>query len=90
LDAVIGPADSEGGDVFSFAVVTPSSIASEVPRWGRGLLILPSFSWPAVQAFVERLLIRAARPTWDEVAAELCKETNWEFESYENYRSTDV
>ena len=82
LDAVIGPEGSEGGDNFSFAVVTPNALAVDEPRWGRGLLIVSVFSWPVIHALVERLLSRAARPSWPEVAAELAKELNWEFERY--------
>ena len=83
LHAEIGPADTEGADSFAFAAVTPASLQREsAPVWGRGYLFLPEFSWPAVEQALEKLLMHAARPTWDQVATELNKELRWEFDNY--------
>lgn len=82
VDAQIG-GEGEGADTFSFTVVTPEFLKTEgSTQWGRGSLILPTFSWSAVEAAVERLLSHAARETWEQVAQELAKELRWEFENY--------
>ena len=86
ITATIGPLDSNGGDNFSFAVATPSALAeSEHFRWGRGILIVSSFSWPAIEHSVNRLLAHAARNTWREVAQALNKELLWEFDNYQSF-----
>jgi hypothetical protein len=84
--AVIGPSDGKGGDNFSFEVTTPNALSeANYSRWGRGLLIVDSFSWSAVENKINGLLAHAARNTWVEVARELNKELHWEFENYQSY-----
>jgi hypothetical protein len=51
-------------------------------RWGRGLLLIETFSWPAVERMIERLLARASAATWHEVAAKINLELLWEFDNY--------
>jgi hypothetical protein len=86
LQAVIG-SDVSSGDVFSFNAVTPAHLESAGTLWGRGLLVVPEFAWPTVRSAVERLLLHAARPSWELVAAELNKSLYWE---YDNYRPAKV
>ena len=82
-EATIGPTDSPGEEIFGFHVVTPSAIdVRNRFRWGRGLLIVPSFSWEAVDLALARLRSHASRDSWDEVARELAKNLIWEFENY--------
>jgi len=82
-EAEIGSTNSEGADIFSFTVATPSALTSETRfLWGRGLLIVPSFSWETVDLALARLLAQATRPTWPEVVHELSKNMHWEFENY--------
>ena len=83
IEAEIGAAGLPGADVFSFQVVTPKYLMREsLPRWGRGLLIVPQFTWPAVETSLQKLLMHATGPNWSAVAAELAKELHWEFEHY--------
>jgi len=82
LEVEIG-SDGSGADTFSFTVITPAAFArAELPRWGRGHLVVAEFDWAVVRRSIERLLAHAARETWDQVAAELNKELGWEFEGY--------
>jgi len=82
-EATIGPKDSAGEEIFGFQVVTPSALTpADRFQWGRGLLIVSSFSWETVDLALARLLAHASRDSWDEVARELAKNLNWEFESY--------
>lgn len=83
IEAEIGAAGLPGADVFSFQVVTPKYLMREsLPRWGRGLLIVPQFTSPAVESSLQKLLMHATRSEWSAVAAELAKELHWEFEHY--------
>ena len=85
LQASIGPKGAEGEELFEFQVVTPSFLAKEgLPRWGRGLLIVEQFSWETVDRALERLLARAQRNTWAEVAVVLNHELHWEFDNYQS------
>jgi hypothetical protein len=82
-EATIGPKDSEGEEIFGFQVVTPSALTPHDRfQWGRGLLIVDSFSWETVDLALARLLAHASRHSWNEVAGELAKSLNWEFENY--------
>ena len=82
-EATIGPKDSPGEEIFGFQVVTPSALSpSDRFQWRRGLLIVSSFSWEIVDLALARLLAHASRESWDEVARELAKNLNWEFENY--------
>jgi len=84
VTATIGPTGSSAGDNFSFLVATPSALAeSGTVGWGRGILIVESFSWADVERSINRLLAHAARDTWQEVAHALNKELLWEFDGYQ-------
>lgn len=72
--AVVGEAGGAGAEGFYFAAVTPIALLQAgAAEWGRGLLILPRFSWPAVEAKLRNLLAGAHRETWVEVVDELSK-----------------
>ncbi|VXB72693.1 conserved hypothetical protein [Luteimonas sp. 9C] len=81
--AKIGPSCVSAGDDFSFAVATPSALAeSKTFGWGRGTLVVDSFSWLQVEDAIDRLLAHASRPSWQEVAQALNHELLWEFDGY--------
>ena len=83
ITANIGASDGAGGDNFSFVVATPSALVeSGTPQWGRGTLIVESFSWADVERMLGRLLAQASGETWQEIAQTLNKELRWEFEGY--------
>ena len=86
FQAFIGPGGTDTRDkeeVFNFTVITPTRLAhSTEAAWGRGRLIIPLFDWAVVAQSVAALLVRCARPTWEEVAAELNKEMLWEFDRH--------
>ena len=83
MSATIGPSNGTSGDNFSFVVVTPSAFAeSSRFGWGRGTLIVESFSWLKVEHSVNRLLAHASRESWQDVAEVLNHELLWEFDGY--------
>jgi len=84
IEAEIGVRGEKGADIFSFTVVTPSALGEANSRWGRGLLIVPRFTWQGVQAALDKLLAHCHGETWDEVSANLNKELHWEFENYQS------
>ena len=89
FEATIGPSGSSAAEIFAFAVATPTALAREERfRWGRGLLIMPRFSWEAVDLALARLLAHAARPSWSEIAQMLNQNLHWEFENYQPHVST--
>lgn len=84
--ATVGPDTGNAGDDFSFTVATPSALAeSERFGWGRGTLIVDSFSWLQVEHSLNRLLAQASRSSWQEVAQTLNHELQWEFDGYRPY-----
>jgi len=83
VTARIGPAGGDAGDYFQFLVGTPAGLAKEgFTGWGKALLVVPEFSWSAVERAVDRLLAQCAAPSWQEVAAALSQYLMWEFENY--------
>src|ERR1043166_69748 len=79
FQALIGPKDGEGEEVFRFSIVTGKRITEFAEgQWGRGKLIMPIFEWNMVVHAVAKLLAQRARATWGEVVAELSKELLWD------------
>jgi hypothetical protein len=88
IQADIGPVDGEGADTFNFEVWTPDALARRVQAderafWARGMLILPRFSWRAVETAIAQLVHSFAGQSWDEIAGKLSRFARWEFEDYE-------
>jgi hypothetical protein len=85
INAEIGPL-SGGAENFAFIVATPDHVLPSCGvRWGRGYLIVDRFSWEAVEAALNKLLLFADRPTWKESVAQLGKELHWEFDGYSEF-----
>ena len=79
FQALIGPKDGEGEEVFRFSIITAKRVDELTEgQWGRGKLIMPVFEWNTIVQAVARLLAQSARPTWGEVVAELNKELVWD------------
>ena len=70
----IARVDTDESQEFKFVVLTISEVVSiNGGFWGRGILILPSFSWEKVHAWIMSLLSDISVETWDEVMIELNK-----------------
>ena len=86
LEATIGPDSSDASEIFAFSVVTPTALSRETRfRWGRGLLIIPTFSWEAVDHALARLLAHCSRDSWAQVAQQLNQNLHWEFDNYREH-----
>ncbi len=84
IEAEIGEEGKEGADIFNFSVVTPQFL-SEHPetRWGRGYLLMNSFSWKETEQMLNKLLSFVKEDSWEAGSQELCKELHWEYENYQ-------
>ncbi len=72
--ALIGPRGGTLAEPFGFTVVTPSFLAaSPEPVWGRGLLVVNTFSWQTVAVAVAQLLAQCASADWDGISSELLR-----------------
>jgi hypothetical protein len=84
--AAIGPKDDDAEEMFSFEVVTPRYLErSSLPRWGRGLLVIESFTWEDVIAALAALLAQAQRESWEETIEALNRELHWDFNNREPF-----
>ncbi len=82
--ADIGPKGKEGADIFFLTVVTPTHLAKRSGYvWGKGYLIVESFSWQTVEMAIEKLLSHCSGADWVEVAGKLNRVLGWEFENYQ-------
>ena len=52
-----------------------------LPRWGRGLLVIESFSWADVIAALAALLAQAQRESWPDTIEALNHELHWAFDN---------
>lgn len=84
VQALMGPLGGEGEESFEFTVVTRSALDRlGLPRWGRGLLVIESFSWEAVEEALQKLLRQCTGQDWEQVATSLNRFLCWEFDEYQ-------
>jgi len=84
--ASIGPSGEAAAELFYFDVVTPAYLAkAQESRWGRGLLVVPEFSWGAVDRAIERLVSHATGNTWAEISHKLSQELTSEYANYHRH-----
>jgi len=76
--ALIGPRGGAGAEAFAFTVATPAHLLRLGPTWGRGYLVVESFDWEPVVRAIAELLVKCARPSWEEVVADLNRELRWQ------------
>lgn len=83
IEVQIGHAGGEEVETFSFTAMTPRALARyrEV-RWGRGCLLMQTFSWAEVQWVLARLLGAIEVESWTEAVVELRQFMDWEFDDY--------
>lgn len=86
LELLIGEESREGGDLFYLMVVSSAYISEKVRDsgglFGRGYLIVPSYSYDQVCDTLSKLCRRSAGATWDNVADKLAQFMEWEFDNY--------
>jgi hypothetical protein len=83
----VGPADGPGEESFGVTVCSPQWLAAKIEREGplilRHYIVASEFSWPTIEAVVERVFASIVADTWDEIAHEVARIGHWEFEDYQ-------
>jgi hypothetical protein len=87
VQALIGPADSDGEESFGMQICTPEWFAAQGMdganiRSGVHTLFVSTYNYRAIRAFIERAVHRAEAETWREIAEKLCWLGHWEFADY--------
>tara|TARA_B100000959_G_scaffold281427_1_gene345438 strand:+ start:113 stop:454 length:342 start_codon:yes stop_codon:yes gene_type:complete len=83
IELDVGSRGTSGADMFSISVVTPKYMLDNPERnWGKGYLVMNSFSWDSVEKTLQNMIDAVEGNSWDEVAKLLCVNFNWEFEDY--------
>lgn len=82
----IGPANSEGGELFYLTVCSPKALAKAAEKdgflWGRHHLIVPEYNLKAITGIITKFVERCSGDSWTEVATKLNRIASWEFEDY--------
>lgn len=90
LQAMIGPLDTDGEDLFQFVVCTPDWFADNLLRptkiiSGEHTLFVTEYDYKALRGFIERAVHREEAATWDDLARQLSWLGDWEFSDYDPY-----
>lgn len=82
-----GPGDGPGEESFDLTGASVSWLAERVRRDGvydgRHHLVVDSYRWQAIRAFIQRRVQACDGPTWDDVAGKLARIGHWELEDYQ-------
>lgn len=83
----IGPADSQGADLFYVRVLSDVAArqldARELAREKK--IVVEDYSWSGVMRAVDDILREIYGSSWDEIAQKLRQRFDWEFENYSEY-----
>lgn len=86
LRMLIGPADTEGEEIFDLTVCTPGWLADRVssgPVSGRHMLIVQSIDLEQIKKFLTAAVAELDEPEWDSLADKLSRIGAWEYEDYQ-------
>ena len=87
-EAMIGPIDEEGADIFSFEICTPRWFAKNKlgsAAFARHVVFVPIYDEQAIKHLVVDTVRRTTGNTWGEIAEKLSRYFLWEFEDYKKY-----
>ena len=86
LELIIGPADEEGEELFTFEVCTPQWLRerreTESAVFGHHRILVFDYDYRRIRQMVEGLVERTRGESWTEVATKLNRYATWEFEDY--------
>jgi hypothetical protein len=87
IRAYIGPQGGAGAEAFDIQVCTPdwlkSQCSTQEPLWGRHLLIVDTYDYDTIKAFIERYVESCDGDDWASLAGKLSRVGAWEFEDYQ-------
>jgi len=82
----IGSKEREGADNFDLLVCSPGWLAQDIKegdvRLLRHILLVKTFDWRRIRAFIDRYVSGIEAETWEEIANKLARLGHWEFEDY--------
>jgi len=82
----VGPANSEGGELFYCTVCTPKWLARACEKdgfvWGRHHLVVPEYNLKAITRTITKFVENCSGDSWAEVAGRVGRIALWEFEDY--------
>lgn len=82
----IGPAGSDGAELFFVTVSTPTRLARLCEKdgyvWGRNHLVVPYFNLEKICSILNKFVDNCSGPTWEEISLKLARLGAWEFEDY--------
>lgn len=87
-EAIIGLEESEGGDIFSFEVCSPTWLERRCrgkANFIRHVLVVNEYEETAIKSAVNDLVRGICGENWAEIAKQLARHMFWEFEDYDPY-----
>ena len=87
IHAEIGIEGEDGADRFTLYVTTLKFLSDSmsIPIFGRGLLILESFSWEVIRRFIDGLCLKNEGHSAKSVMNKLSRFMIYEYEGYEEF-----
>ena len=85
-EALIGPEDDQGAEIFGFEVCTPiwfSENLGDGPLFLRHVILINEYNEQEIKRIVESLVERTFGNSWHEIAEKLSRYMRWEFEDYQ-------
>ncbi|TQX86053.1 MULTISPECIES: Imm8 family immunity protein [Rhizobium] len=85
-EAMIGPVENDGAEIFSFEICTPKWFAENrlaKATFTRGIVFVPEYDEQAVKMIIADLVAKTSGDTWGEIAEKLSRYLRWEFEDYQ-------
>lgn len=87
IRAYVGPQGGRGAETFDIQVCTPDWLKSQCnaqgPLWGRHMLIVNTYDYNVIKAYVERYIANSEGEDWESIAVKLSRIGAWEFEDYQ-------
>ena len=86
IQAMVGPKDGLGEESFDFTCCSPAWISRQLEQepalFGRGLIIMNTFSYKDLMRIISSLCDRTLGDTWEDIANTLNRFGDWEFQDY--------
>ncbi|MBZ9751862.1 immunity 8 family protein [Deinococcus sp. HMF7604] len=86
LRAMVGPVGEEWSESFRFTACSPGWIKEQIEiegfMWRCDLLIVNDYNRLEIKRIADKAISRCMAPSWQEVAAQISRRTNWEFDTY--------
>lgn len=92
IQAIIGPEDEEGGDIFGFQVCSPKWLQNKHSVTDivfiRHVILMFEYDYQAVERRIADLCNKTIGADWGEIASKIARFGSWEFEDYQSLSIT--